>query len=462
MPTVDKKYYHNIDLARNELKAGRIYNLTNTQRLALASSLNANDKGYIVYDTNLLGLYIWNSTEWITVGTLTNVSAGTGMSFTTITGDGSVAIDTTKIPYYSGGFSPGLAKWNGSAWVFDNNTYLTSAVTSVSATSPITSSGGNTPTISTSMATNKLIGRSSAGTGVMEEISVGTGLSLSSGTLSSNVTGIFKGTASGIDTYTTTIIGVNAYNDGDAYLIRFTSGNTTGATLNIYNGTSFLGAKTLYRNNDGPLIGGDIFNGGEMFCIYNSTLNGFQCIGSSPNSLFAYVTNGETSTISRGQVVYAYGGTGDRMVVKLASNSGDATSAKTVGVVYSTTIGANQKGIILMQGLMDGLSLFPISAPNNWQDGDSVYLGATAGSITKTKPSAPNHLVYVATVTTASNGNAGRMYVKIQNGYELDEIHDVDLKSKVPVTGDSLVREGDLWKAKNLDYLMIAYSIALG
>jgi hypothetical protein len=33
------------------------------------------------------------------------------------------------------------------------------------------------------MSTNKLIGRSTAGTGVMEEITVGTGLSLSGGTL---------------------------------------------------------------------------------------------------------------------------------------------------------------------------------------------------------------------------------------------------------------------------------------
>jgi hypothetical protein len=62
-------------------------------------------------------------------------------------------------------------------------TDIPSAVTSVSATSPITSSGGTTPDISTSMNTNKLIGRSTAGTGVMEEITVGTGLSLSGGTL---------------------------------------------------------------------------------------------------------------------------------------------------------------------------------------------------------------------------------------------------------------------------------------
>lgn len=61
----------------------------------------------------------------ISSGTVTSVSAGTGMSFSTITGAGAVAIDATKVPYYAAGFSVGLAKWNGSAWVFDNNTYLT-------------------------------------------------------------------------------------------------------------------------------------------------------------------------------------------------------------------------------------------------------------------------------------------------------------------------------------------------
>jgi hypothetical protein len=69
-----------------------------------------------------------------------------------------------------------------------NRSWSVGTVTAVTATGPITSSGGNTPTISTSMSTNKLIGRSSAGTGVMEEISIGTGLSLSAGTLSNTAT----------------------------------------------------------------------------------------------------------------------------------------------------------------------------------------------------------------------------------------------------------------------------------
>lgn len=56
-------------------------------------------------------------------------------------------------------------------------------VSSVTATAPLTSSGGTTPNISTSMSTDKLIGRGTAGTGVMEEITLGTGLDLAATTL---------------------------------------------------------------------------------------------------------------------------------------------------------------------------------------------------------------------------------------------------------------------------------------
>jgi len=129
-------------------------------------------------------------------------------------------------------------------FALDTNTYLTSAVTSVGATSPITSSGGNTPTISTSMATNKLIGRSSAGTGVMEEITVGSGLTLTGGTLNSTATptptgyyGAFQDntsqTAASINTaypvkFNTTDLtnGVTVVNDGSSNPTRVTLANT--------------------------------------------------------------------------------------------------------------------------------------------------------------------------------------------------------------------------------------------
>jgi len=90
---------------------------------------------------------------------------------------------------------------------------------SISTTSPLIGGGDLSAdrTISTSMSTNKLIGRWSAGTGVMEEITLGTNLSLSGNTL--NATG--GGGSSGITVGTTTITGGTntriPFNDSGVY-----------------------------------------------------------------------------------------------------------------------------------------------------------------------------------------------------------------------------------------------------
>ena len=167
-------------------------------------------------------------------------------------------------------------------------------------------------------------------------------------------------------------------------------------------------------------------------------------IATAQNVLDAYVTNAESVAITKGQVVYAFGATGNRMSVKLANNSADATSAKTVGVVLDSSIAAGNPGYIRMVGVVDGLNL------GTFTDGDTLYLGATNGSVTATKPYAPNHLVYVGIVERANNGN-GQLYVKVQNGYELDEIHDVQITS-APASGALLVRDAtnSLWKAARL------------
>jgi hypothetical protein len=159
-------------------------------------------------------------------------------------------------------------------------------------------------------------------------------------------------------------------------------------------------------------------------------------------TLYAYATNAEATTITKGQPVYMFGASGDRVSVKLASNVGDATSAKTLGVC-AENIAAGQAGLILCQGVQDGLNL------SAYSPGDTLYLGATAGSLTNVKPAAPNHLVYIGVVERANAGN-GRLYVRIQNGFELDEIHDVSIIS--PVDGNTLIYDAttDLWKNASL------------
>lgn len=64
----------------------------------------------------------------------------------------------------------------------------------ISTTAPLSGGGDLSAnrTLTTSMATNKLIGRGTAGTGVMEEITLGTALSLSTTTLNATRTGVVR------------------------------------------------------------------------------------------------------------------------------------------------------------------------------------------------------------------------------------------------------------------------------
>ena len=273
--------------------------------------------------------------------------------------------------------------------------------------------------------------------------------------------GIPFGVATGTDTYAVSAGTETTYTDGDAYLVRFTNGNTGGSTLNV----NSIGAANMYSSSDGLLIGGDIWAGAQMLCVYNSSLPGFQCIGTSPNSLFAYVTNAEATAITKGMAVFAFGGTGDRLTVKKALATGDSTSAQTVGIVYSSSIGANQKGIIIIQGELVDLSLFPTSGGGeNWTDGEPVYLSSTtAGAVTRVKQYAPNHLVYLGICVKASNGAAGRMYVRIQNGFELDELHNV--QAQTPANKDTLWYDNTVtpkqWKTASVPSLSGTFSLGV-
>lgn len=151
--------------------------------------------------------------------------------------------------------------------------------------------------------------------------------------------------------------------------------------------------------------------------------------------LAANVTNADSVTINKGQPVYHFGAQGDRASVKLALNTSDATSAKTFGIA-AENIAAGQTGMIITQGILEGIDTSAYTA------GDTLYLGATAGSVTNVKPRAPNHMVYLGTVSKANAGN-GIIFVKIQNGYELDEIHDANITT--PATDQVLQYSGNVW-----------------
>ena len=104
----------------------------------------------------------------------------------------------------------------------------------------------------------------------------------------------------------------------------------------------------------------------------------------------------------------------------------------------------------MCQGVLDGLNT------GAFAEGDTLYVGATPGSLTATKPAAPNHMVYAGIVERANAGN-GQIYVRVQNGYELDEIHDVQIVT--PTTGQILIYNGTLWQNQSFFLAKTGYGV---
>lgn len=205
------------------------------------------------------------------------------------------------------------------------------------------------------------------------------------------------------------------------------TGAVTNVDLGVYGlTTDYLAFSLTPTAAPGP--GQIAYNGATAALAYKFDNTNVQVeIG---QQLFAYVKNAESVTITKGQAVYLYQASGNKATVKLAYNTSDATSAKTFGLA-AEDIAANQNGFVICQGVLDGLNT------GSYAPGDNLYLSATPGGYSTTKPYAPNHMVFIGIVERANNGN-GQIYVKPQNGYELDEIHDVDLKTVLPSNGDVL------------------------
>ena len=154
-------------------------------------------------------------------------------------------------------------------------------------------------------------------------------------------------------------------------------------------------------------------------------------------------------TINKGQAVYVSSADGTNMIVSKASNVSEALSSKTMGLLEST-LALNGMGFVVTEGLLSGLNT------NTATIGDPVWLGVDGALIygLVSKPYAPANLVFIGIVTRVNASN-GEIFVKPQNGFELKELHDVDLISNAPANNDVLVYDSatSLWKNKQSNYL---------
>jgi hypothetical protein len=148
--------------------------------------------------------------------------------------------------------------------------------------------------------------------------------------------------------------------------------------------------------------------------------------------------------INKGQAVYVTGADGTNIIVGLASNTTEATSSKTLGLL-NATVAINGFADVVQIGRLAGLNTSAATV------GDPVWLGTNGNLIygLANKPYAPAHLVFIGVVTRV-NSNNGEIFINVQNGFELNEIHDVDIKTNVPINGDVLGYDGTLWVNKTI------------
>jgi hypothetical protein len=164
--------------------------------------------------------------------------------------------------------------------------------------------------------------------------------------------------------------------------------------------------------------------------------------GATSNVLLP-IRNTTGATLTKGTAVYISGATGQISTVSKAIANSDATSAQTLGLV-TANIANNANGNVTLIGTLTNINT------SAYTDGQQLYLSpTTAGTLTATKPYAPQHLVYMAVVEHA-HPTQGKLFVKVQNGYEMDELHDVSAQS--PSNNDGLFYNTTtgLWENKSI------------
>ena len=166
-------------------------------------------------------------------------------------------------------------------------------------------------------------------------------------------------------------------------------------------------------------------------------------VSASTTNVICLVRNSTGATLTKGTAVYINGATGQNPTVTKAQANNDTNSAQTLGLM-SADLANNSNGYVTIIGLITNINT------SAYTDGEQLYLSpTTAGALTATKPHAPQHLVYVAVVEHA-HPTQGKLFVKVQNGYEMDELHNVSAQS--PSNGQVLIynESTSLWEKNTL------------
>lgn len=153
------------------------------------------------------------------------------------------------------------------------------------------------------------------------------------------------------------------------------------------------------------------------------------------------VKHADNTGLTEGKVVYVTGSDGANMTVRYAQANAELTSSKTIGVMTENATGGN-KAYMTTFGLVRNIDTSTLT------EGAIVYISSSvAGGMTTSQPIAPDHSVSIG-FCIRSHASVGSIFVNVNNGFELDELHDVLITT--PANNDILTYESatSLWKNK--------------
>jgi hypothetical protein len=289
-----------------------------------------------------------------------------------------------------------------------------------------------------------------------------------------NVNGFFKGDLVNFKSlsinFPATIVGTNktqTFQDASGTIallsdIPTTSGFVpyTGATTDLNLGTYNLTADHINLNvspsGAGFVVGSTQWSndlGSSQTLLKGGSVilkNGVDLVARVVNK----VTPNTTLTKAAYQVVRVSGAQGQRLAIDLARANNDLNSADTLGVV-TETITTNQEGFILTVGQLLDINTTGSLQGETWADGDVLYLSPTiAGRMTNIKPNGSNGHIVVLGYVEYAHANNGKIYVKIMNGWELDELHNVFIDNPLNNQVLSYNSAVQLWENKDLDQIV--------
>lgn len=173
--------------------------------------------------------------------------------------------------------------------------------------------------------------------------------------------------------------------------------------------------------------------------------------------IYQDVRNQSGASLTKGTPVRVTGsdGASGKLLIGAASNSSEGGSSKTFGLL-SSTLSNNSNGQVVTNGLLEGVDT------TGAVDGDPVWLGVNGAKIfgLVNKPVAPAHLVYLGVVVRGGQQNTGSIFVSIQNGFEVDELHNVLINNTTLQNKDALVYDSttQLWKNYDLSLDFVSSS----